>query len=187
MSAASASVTTMVKKSLGWSIALSVLLILAGIAGIIIPPAASIAVTVFIGWVLVFSGVIHFVYAWHSRDKGGILWELLLGAAYVLVGGYLLWNPVLGLASVTFALAIYLFAEAVLEFVLSFQLRPAPGWGWLLFDGIITLILGILILTTWPSSAPWVLGTLVGISMLFSGTARLMISLAARHLVDKLA
>jgi uncharacterized membrane protein HdeD (DUF308 family) len=84
-------------------------------------------------------------------------------------------------------LAIYLFAEGVLELILSFQIRSRQGRGWLLLDGIVTLILGVLIWRTWPASTEWAIGTLVGISMIFSGTTRLMLSLAARSMVNKLA
>jgi uncharacterized membrane protein HdeD (DUF308 family) len=94
---------------------------------------------------------------------------------------------VAGLASLTLVLALYLFAEGVLELIMGFRLRPMPGSGWLLFDGIVTLVLGILIWRSWPSSTEWVIGTLVGISMLFSGTARLSLSLAARRMVSKVA
>jgi uncharacterized membrane protein HdeD (DUF308 family) len=94
---------------------------------------------------------------------------------------------VAGLATLTLALAIYLFAEGVLELILSLRLRPMPGSGWLLFDAIITLILAVMIWRTWPSSTEWVVGTLVGISMLFSGVSRLMLSLAARSVANKLA
>jgi uncharacterized membrane protein HdeD (DUF308 family) len=180
------SVGTIVKKSVGWSIGLSILMILAGSFAIAVPQAAGIAVNLLVAWLLVFSGAAHLVFAWHTRTAGGIIWELL-GILYILLGAYLLLRPVAGLASLTLALAIYLFAEGVLELILSFRLRPMPGSGWLLFDGIITLILGIMIWRTWPSSTEWVIGTLVGISMLFSGISRLMISLAARRLVDKLA
>jgi uncharacterized membrane protein HdeD (DUF308 family) len=96
-------------------------------------------------------------------------------------------HPVAGLETLTIALAIYLFMEAILEFVLGFTLRPLPGSGWLVFDGIVTLILAVMIWRTWPSSTGWVIGTLVGISMLFSGLARLGISLAARSVASKLA
>jgi uncharacterized membrane protein HdeD (DUF308 family) len=96
-------------------------------------------------------------------------------------------HPVAGLVSLTIALAIYLFLEAILEFVLGFTLRPLPGTGWLIFDGVVTLILAIMIWRTWPTSAPWIIGTLVGISMLFSGISRLMLSLAARSVTTKLA
>lgn len=134
-----------------------------------------------------FSGAAHLVFAWHTRTTGGMLWELLLGILYIFIGAYLLLHLVAGLASLTLALAIYLFAEGVLKLILSFRLRPMSGSRWLLFDGIITLILSVLIWRTWPSSTEWVIGTLVGISMLFSGISRLMLSLAARDLIAKLA
>jgi len=102
---------------------------------------------------------------------------------YGAIGFYLLASPVAGLASLTLAIAIYLLIEAVLEFVLSFQLRPAPGSGWLRVDGVITLVLAVLIWSTWPSSALWLVGTLVGISMFFSGITRLMLSMAVRRIV----
>ena len=185
MSATSAA--TFVKKSVGWSIGLSVLMILAGILAIALPLAAGIAVNVLIAWLLVFSGGAHLVLSWHTRSGGGFLWELLVGILYVLIGVYMLMHPVAGLMSLTIALAIYLFLEAVLEFILGFKLRPLPGSRWLLFDGIVTLILAGMIWGTWPSSSAWVIGSLVGISMLLSGGARLMLSLAARRVISKLA
>lgn len=184
MSVASSSIAGFVRRSFKWSIILSIFLILAGIVAIIVPVAASIAITVFLGWVLVFSGAIHFIYAWHTRH---IVWEVFVGILYLLTGIYLLWNPILGMASLTLALAIYLLVEAALEFILAFRLRPARGWGWLLFDGVVTVILAALIWAAWPVAAPWVLGTIVGISMLFSGVVRLMISMATRKLASDVA
>jgi uncharacterized membrane protein HdeD (DUF308 family) len=177
---------TIVQKSVGWSIGLSVLMILAGLLAIAVPQVAGITVALLVAWLLIFSGVAHLVFAWHTRTTGGILWELLLGVLYVSIGAYLLLHPVLGLASLTFALAIYLLAEGALELVLSFRLRPMPGSNWLLFDGVFTLILAVMIWKTWPSSTEWVIGVLVGFSMLFSGISRLMISLAARRVIAKL-
>ena len=187
MSATSTHIPVIVRKSLGWSIALSVLMIVAGILAVILPPVAGIVATVFFGWLFIFSGVAHFVFAWHTRSTGSVIWELLVGVVYVVAGVYLLLNPVAGMVSLTLGLAIYLFAEAFLEFILGFRLRPLPGSGWLLVDGAITLILAVLILRTWPADSVWVLGTLLGISMMFSGIARLMISLAARRLATDLA
>src|SRR5262249_33350388 len=181
------SLVTIAKQSVGWSIVLSILMILAGVLAIVIPPAAGIAVTILVGWLLIFSGAAHLVFGWHTRSAGAFIWELLLAVIYILVGVYLLLHPVAGLASLTLGLAIYLFAEGILELILSFRLRPMPGSRWLLFDGIITLILAILIWRTWPSSTAWVIGTLVGISMLFSGVSRLVLSLAARSMVAKLS
>lgn len=181
------SIRSIVKESVGWSIGLSVLMIVAGLLAIVLPPAAGVAVVFLVAWLLVVSGGAHLVFAWHTRTAGGFVWELLLGILYIVVGVYVLLHPMAGLASLTLALAIYLFAEGLLEFVLSFLLRPMPGSRGLLFDGIITLILALMIWRTWPSNKEWVIGTLVGISMLFSGVCRLMLSLAARRLVTKFA
>ena len=187
MSVTSTPIPVIVKKSLGWSITLSVLMIIAGLLAIVIPPAAGIAVTVLFGWLLIFSGAAHLVFGWHTRTTGGLLWELLLGIVYIIAGGYLLWNPLVGMVTLTLALAIYLFAESILEFVLAVRIRPMPGSGWLFVDSIITLALAIIIYRTWPANAGWALGLLVGISMLFSGISRLMLSLAARRLASGLA
>ena len=177
------SMTTDVHEATTWSIVLSVLMIAAGVLAICVPVIAGIAVTAIVGWLLVFSGLLHLAFAWRAGRAGAVLWELLLGIVYGSIGFYLLASPVGGLASLTLAIAIYLLIEGVLEFVLSFQLRPAPGSGWLLVDGVITLVLAVLIWSTWPSSALWVVGTLVGISMFFSGITRLMLSMAVRRIV----
>ena len=174
---------TIAQKSVGWSIGLSVLMIVAGVFAIVIPPVAGIAVVLAVAWLLMFSGAFHIVFGWHTRAAGGFVWELLLGVLYIGVGAYALVHPVAGLASLTLILAFYLFAEAVLEVVLSFRLRPMRGANGLLLDGVVTLILAILIWRTWPSNTEWAIGTLVGISMLFSGVSRLMLSLGARRVL----
>jgi uncharacterized membrane protein HdeD (DUF308 family) len=187
MSTASTSLVNAEKKVLGWSIVLSLLLVFAGILAIVLPPIAGLGVTILVGWLLIFSGVAHLVYGWQTREKGGMIWELLLGLLYITAGVYVLWNPILGLVSLTLGLAAYLVVEAILEFILAVRLRPAPGSGWLFVDAIITLILAVIIWRTWPLSAAWVIGTLVGISMIFSGMARLMLSIAARKPIEKQA
>ncbi|MGB6429719.1 MAG: DUF308 domain-containing protein [Candidatus Acidiferrales bacterium] len=169
----------------GWSIAVSLLLILAGILAIGLPIAAGFAVSIVVGWLLVFCGVIHLVFAWHIRSVGGVIWQVLLGALYIGIGVFILIHPLAALVTLTLALAIYLFAEGLLELILAFQVRPQQGWGWLLFDGVVTLFLAVLIWRGWPRSTDWVIGMLVGISMIFSGVTRLMLSLAARSLVPR--
>jgi uncharacterized membrane protein HdeD (DUF308 family) len=177
------SITTDVHRATTWSIVLSVLMIAAGVLAICVPMIAGVAVTAIVGWLLVFSGLLHLAFAWRGGRAGSILWEIALGLVYGAIGLYLLVSPVAGLASLTLVIAAYLLMEGVLEFVLAFQLRPAPGTGWLMVDGIITLALAVMIWTTWPSSALWVVGTLVGISMFFSGITRLMLSMAVRRIV----
>ena len=179
------SVVSIAKQSLNWSLVFSILMILAGIAAIAMPPAAGLAVNIVVAWLLLLSGATHLAFAWHTRTVGTAVWEVLLGLLYAVIGIYLLAQPVAGLAALTLALSFYLLLEAVLEFAAWNVLRRLPGSGWLLFDGLITLILAVMIWRTWPSSTEWVIGTLVGVSMLFSGTSRLMLSLAARKLLPR--
>ena len=175
------------KESIGGSIALSLFMILAGVLAIVIPPAGGLAVVLILAWLLMFSGAAHLVFAWYTRTAGALVWELMLGILYLFVGVYTLGHPAAGLASLTLLLAIYLFVEGVLEFVMSFRLRPLPGSNWLLFDGVITLIIAVMIWRSFPSSTEWVIGTLVGVSMLVSGIARLSLSMAARRVLAKIA
>jgi uncharacterized membrane protein HdeD (DUF308 family) len=177
------SLTAGVHRAATWSIVLSVLIILAGLMAIALPTIAGIAVTVIVGWMLIFTGVLHLFFAWGAGRPRMVVWQILLGLAYGFIGFYVLVNPVAGLAGLTFAIAVYLLVEAALEFALAVQLGPAPGRGWLIADGIVTFILAMMIWLTWPSSAAWAVGVLIGISMLFSGWTRLMLSLAARRLV----
>ena len=165
-----------------WSIVLSVLMIAAGAVAIGLPLMTGIAVGAVIAWLLLFSGALHVAFAWRGHGAAGVLWEILVGFVYGAIGIFLLRHPGVELASLTVAVAIYLFVEAIIEFVLWFQLRTSPGRGWLLIDGIITLVLAVMIGSTWPSSAGWVIGTLVGISMFFSGISRLVSSLTVRQL-----
>ncbi len=105
---------------------------------------SGVAVTVFFGWLLILSGILPLAYAWQAGRPGAVVREALVGILYGGIGFYLLARAVAGLESLTLALAFYLVLEGVLEFVLSFQLRPLPGSGWLLFDGIVTLALAAL-------------------------------------------
>ena len=175
------------KKAVGWSIFVSVVMIVAGILAIAMPLEAGLAVNIFVAWMLIFAAVAHFIFAWFTRRTGSVLLKVLLGILYLCVAIYLLDHPARGLATLTLALAFYLTIEGVFEIVLFFQHRPASGSRWFLFDGIVTLVLAGMIWVTWPSSAEWVLGTLVGISIFFSGVTRLMISLAARRAVTRTA
>src|SRR5580692_8125358 len=175
------------KKAVGWSIFVSVVMIVAGLLAIALPLEAGIAVNLFLALMLIFAGIAHFVFAWYTRRTGNVLIKALLGVLYIAVAIYLLDHPARGLATLTLALAFYLLIEGVAEIVLYFQHRAANGAGWFLMDGIVTLVLGGMIWATWPSSTEWVLGTLVGISIFFSGVTRLMISLAARRVVTRVA
>jgi len=171
------------RESVGWSIALSVLLIVVGLLAIAAPLVAGVAVTSIVGWLIVFGGVTHMVIAWHVRGAGEYVWELLLGVLYMAVGWFVVWHPLEGLLGLTLILGAYFLTKGIFELVLGFRLRPVPGSGWLLLDAVISLVLAAMIWSHILTSATWVVGTLVGVGILFSGISRLGLSLAAKRVV----
>ena len=166
----------------GGSIVWAILLIVFGFLAIALPLGTSLGVVLVVAWLIILSGGFQFIHAFQSQGAGSIAWKLLVAVVYLIAGIYFLTHPLLGLASFTLALAFFFVAEGVVDLIAYFQNRSAEGSGWILFDGIVTLILGILVWRHWPSTSGWVIGTLVGISMLMTGTTRLMLSLAARRL-----
>jgi uncharacterized membrane protein HdeD (DUF308 family) len=187
MSTTPATLSGLAPKAINWSIFLSILLILAGLFAICIPSISGLAITLIFGWLMIVSGVTHFIFAFKTHTTGGVIWELLLGAVYLFTGVYLILHPLAGLLTLTLFLACYLFFEGIFEIIQYFQIRPRHGAGWLLFDALITLVLAVMIWRAWPASSVWVIGTLVGISMLFSGFSRLMLSFAAKRALNRLA
>jgi uncharacterized membrane protein HdeD (DUF308 family) len=167
-------------KSMVWAI----VLIVFGFLAIALPFATSWGVVVVIAWLIIFSGAFQFIHAFQSQGAGHILWKVLVAILYLIYGIYFLLHPLLGVAAFTLALAVFFVVEGVFDLVAYFPIRALPGAGWILFDGIVTLILGVLVWRQWPSSSLWVIGTLVGISMIMTGTTRLMLSLAARRLAQ---
>ncbi len=181
MSTSQAFPSSSVSASRGWSIALATLLVIAGVFAIIIPLVSGLAITLMIGWILALVGVVHFLFAWKRHSAASLLWELLLGVVYFIAGFYLIFHPLAGLTSLTLILAAYLFFKGILEIIHYFQLQPLHGSIWLVFNGAINLILAFLIWSSWPFSSVWVIGTLIGISILFTGISRFMLTFGAQR------
>ena len=164
----------------GWLLALAILLVILGLLAIAAPVYATFAVQALLGWILIIGGIAQGIHALMVRGWGGFLFELLGALLYLAVGALLLVNPVEGALALTIVLAAFLIVEGVFKIVLAWRVRGHPRWGWLLASGILSLILGALIWAEWPSSALWVIGLLVGVHLLFTGWALLMLALAAR-------
>ena len=176
----STSPVTIFKRATGWGIFFSILLIVLGVLAIALPLIAAIAVTTVVAWLMIFGGLTHLSVAFSSRGAGSFFWELLVSIAYIFAGGYMAFHPLIGVATLTLLLTSFFLVEGVLEIAAFFQVRRHGGAGWMLLDGIITIVLAGLIWAQWPSSAAWAIGIIVGISMLVSGWKWLMISLISR-------
>jgi uncharacterized membrane protein HdeD (DUF308 family) len=164
-----------------------IIMFICGILAITLPVASSVGIVILLAWLILFAGVCHLIFAFQSHNIGGFLWQVLLAIVYAFAGVYMLMNPLLGVMSLTLLLAVFFLFEGVVEILLYFNIHRAPNAGWVLFDGIVTLILGFLIWRRWPSSSVWVIGTLVGISLIFSGISRFMLSSAVRRVTSATA
>jgi uncharacterized membrane protein HdeD (DUF308 family) len=174
------------RESAGWTIAFGVLLIIIGLFALMAPLIAGVAVTVLLGWLLIFGGIAHLIVSWHLRHAGGLIWELLVGLAYIVMGIFLLAHPLAGLVALTVFLGCYLLIKGIFELIMWFRLRRMYGSGWVLFDAIVSLLLAGLIWMHLPYSAVWVIGTLVGFGILFSGISRLVLGMNAKRLTAAL-
>lgn len=162
------------------SFIISVLLIVLGVLAIALPNISTIFAVTWIAFIVSSAGFAKLFHAFNTRHEGGFIWKVLLSLLYIATGLMLLVYPLNGILTLTLLLGSFLLTEGVFELILAFRLRPQPNWIWELGNGIITLILGGMILFQWPFDAPWLLGTLVGFSVLFSGISRIMFSLKGR-------
>lgn len=175
------------KDLVGLSIGVSVIMIILGFLAIVMPSATGIAVSVIVGWVIVLAGFMHFAYAFAAPGAGSFLWRMLISVIYIAGGSYLLLNAPFTLGALTMAVAVIFIMEGIFQIVAFFQVRELPGAGWLIFDGILSIVLGGLIAYQWPNSSNWAIGTLVGANLLFSGFSRLFYSTAAKNAIGAAA
>jgi len=172
--------TGTLKKASGWAIAYAVLIILIGFVALSLPLASGLGITIVVGWLLVFSGVFHLADAFHAKGAGSFIWRLLVSIVYIVGGLQLAFHPAFGLLTLTFILGVILLVQGVIGIVAFSRHRTLPGAGWILFNALVTLALGGLIWWDGPRAAPWIIGTLVGINLIFSGITRLMLATALR-------
>lgn len=170
------------KKSTVWLIVLSIALIVLGILAILMPGIASAFFTLTIGWITLISGVVMVVQSFVSKPVRGFWLNLIVGILYVVAGIYILTNLGAALLGLTFAFGILFIVEGIYTIIMGFTNRAGHTMSWLVvLNGVITLILGILVLNQFPFSAIWLIGLYVGISLLMSGASLLAAALAARR------
>jgi uncharacterized membrane protein HdeD (DUF308 family) len=159
-----------------------IILVVLGILAIVVPPLATIGVTIFIGWLFLISGIAGLITTFGARHAPGFWWALLSAILGIAAGIVLLGWPVSGAISLTLLLIAFFTIEGVLSIMYALEhKRELTGqWGWMLVSGIIDLILAVMIFAGLPGTAAWALGLLVGINMLFGGAALIAMALHAR-------
>lgn len=170
------------KVNAGQIMTLGVLSLIAGVFSLIWPWASGIGVTIAIGIALVVGGITRLAGDYSAGSFGRGTLAFIGGALTVLAGLILIFRPGVGLATMTLLLGSFLMVDGIFGAVLAFQIRPEKGWGWVLFSAVMSSLLGILLLSEWPLSGFWAIGTLFGINMVFAAISMMTIGSAVRRL-----
>jgi uncharacterized membrane protein HdeD (DUF308 family) len=159
-----------------------IILVILGLAAIIVPPLATLAVAIFIGWLFLISGIVGLVTTFWMRHAPGFWWSLLSAVLGIVAGVVLIGSPVSGAISLTLVLIVFFIIEGVasIMFALEHRRELSGRWGWMLASGIVDLVLAAIIFAGLPLSAAWALGLLVGINLVFGGSALVAMALHAR-------
>jgi uncharacterized membrane protein HdeD (DUF308 family) len=174
-----------VRKARRWLMVTAILALLGGAAAIVIPPVATLTITLFIGWILVYSGVVMAIHSWTQR-AGGRTWERALNALLALVIGIcIVLFPGSGALSLTLLLVIWFVVSGGLQLAAARQLRGLPGAGWMLFGGVLAIVLAVLIALDLPSSAEWAIGLIVGVNLIFWGTRALVTASLLKRVFER--
>jgi uncharacterized membrane protein HdeD (DUF308 family) len=166
-----------------WKLVLAqgIVMMVLGFLAVAEPNVATIAVGIFVGWLFFIGGIFRALSVWQSRGMPGFAWSLLTALLAIVLGLILIFRPLAGVLTLTMVLIAFFILEGITAIVLAVQHREhLRSWGWVLFSGIVDLLLAFLIWDGWPSSADWAIGLLVGINMLFFGLSLVMTALAAR-------
>jgi uncharacterized membrane protein HdeD (DUF308 family) len=160
-----------------------ILLVILGVAAIVLPPIATLAFTIIIGWIFLVSGIMGLITTFWARQAPGFWWALISAIIAIAAGIVLLLWPISGAVSLTLVLIAFFVVEGIVSIMYAIEHRNqlSGRWVWMLVSGIIDLILAGIIFSGLPGTAVWALGLLVGINMVFGGVALIGIALAARH------
>lgn len=172
-------------RSRSWMVALGIVTILMGTAAILFPLFSSLAVAIVIAFAFVIAGIAQLIAAFSYPRWGVRILTFIIGVLCLAAGVFLSVNPVEGLFVLTIVIAAIFMVEGVLKTIYAIRMRPLPGWGWLLFDGILSAVLGLMLWVQFPSSALWALGILAGISILISGWTMVMLGVAIGEFIGK--
>lgn len=169
------------RRNWGWLLVLGIAMIVLGVVALGAPFILTLVTTLFFGWLLLLGGVIQIIHGFWARRWSGFFVHLVTGILATVVGLLIISNPAAGAISITLLLAAFFVAAGVARIAAALMYRFS-NWGWLLFVGLIDLLLGILIWAQWPVSGLWVIGLFVGIDLIFYGATWVMLALAARNL-----
>ena len=171
-----------IRQSRNILIAIGIVMIVAGTAATVFPFFSTLGVTLCVGVMLIVAGIAQGIGSFSYPKWTGVVLGLILAGLGLIAGGYLLMRPLEGVFALTVLVAVLFLIDGILKTVLSFQMRPVAGWGWIMFDGIASVALGGLLWWQLPSAALWALGVLAGVRIIISGWTLVMVPIAVSRL-----
>ena len=163
------------RHSRGWGVFWGILLIIAGVLALSMPGIAALATALTLAWLLLFAGGVEIVHAIQTRHREGFGWKLASGIITLLLGLSILLFPVVGIASLALLMGAFIFAGGISRLILAFRIRPHKGWRWVLFDALLSIVIGVLIGWGWPASSIAFIGVLTGFWLIVSGAWRIIV------------
>ncbi len=160
-----------VKRHSFWYLLQSALMILGGILALVFPVISSVAIVVFLGWLLIFSGALQAFSLIDVRHVPHFWLQLVSVVLSVLVGILFLRNPGAGLLTLTLLLIVFFMVEGISKIIFSLTIRPFPNWGWVFASGVVGILLAFYLWANTPVTAIWLLGVLLGIELISEGAA----------------
>jgi membrane protein HdeD len=166
--------TKAIEKFGPYTLPIGILLIVLGALGILLPALIAFSTAIFVGWLMMIGGVLWAAHTYKHYPTHVMGW--LKPVLLIITGSLMLFYPIGGVQVVGLLMAVYLLFDALGSFIIAQSVHPAKGWGWMVINGVMAIVLALLLLISWPVNSPWLVGLYVGINLLFDGMALVAIS-----------
>ena len=173
------------KKNWAWMLSLGIVMVILGVIGLGMTVLFNEIVVMYFGFLLLFGSGVQLMQAFRAEAWKGRVWHVLIALVYIVGGIIAVTEPVIAGMTLALLIAWTLIVVGVLRLVMALQMRGAAGWLWTLLGGVLSVVLGVMIINEWPQSGLWVIGLFVAIEILFAGWSQIMIALAAKNYTAK--
>lgn len=170
-----------IRANWGWFVALGIAFVVLGFIALAHVLVSTIATALYVGALILVGGVVQVIHAFRVQGWGRFFYWLLAGVLYVVAGALIMYNPLLGAGVITLLIGVALAVEGIFRIAAGIGSRPGAGWGWIVFSGLVTLLLGAIIIAQWPVNSVYILGLFLGIDLIVNGIGTFFFGLALRR------
>ncbi|MFS8035581.1 HdeD family acid-resistance protein [Xanthobacter sp. AM11] len=169
-----------IRANWGWFVVLGIAFIMLGFVALAHVLASTLVTALYVGALILVGGVVQVIHAFRVQGWGRFFYWMLAGLLYVVAGGLIMYNPLLGAGVLTLMIGVALAVEGIFRIVAGVGTRPGKGWGWIVVSGLVTLLLGFIIIARWPVNSVYILGLFLGVDLIVNGVGTLLFGLTLR-------